>query len=317
VEQVEGLTIPHGQRSVPLRAMLRHVGAALAGRAGARLAARFAIPASRSTLLRLLRATPPAPPDAAPRVLGVDDFALRRGQVYATVLIDMHTHQPIDVLPDRTADTLAAWLRQHPGARIICRDRAGAYAEGARTGAPDAIQVADRFHLWQNLGESVLNVVIAHRKDLPEPATTPDPPSREPQPPSPEPDQPVAAEPDTKIRLVTRTRERYTAVQQLLAEGCSRGEVSRRLGLDIQTVRRFANAACIDDLLAGTRRDSVLDPFKPYLEHRYRAGCTDTTALLDEIRQQGIPRQRANPAPLPMPVPALHQQWHATPYQGT
>jgi hypothetical protein len=82
-------------------------------------------------------------------------------------------------------------------------------------------------------------------------------------------------------------------------------------------VRRFANAACIADLLPGTRRDSVLDPFKPYLDQRYRDGCTDTTALLDEIRQQGIPRQRANPAPLPMPVPALHQQRHATPYQGT
>jgi transposase len=260
--------------------MLRHISVALAGRAGARLAAKFAIPASRSTLLRLLRATPPAPPGGAPQVLGVDDFALRRGQVYATVLVDMDTHQPVDVLPDRTAHTLAAWLRAHPGAQVVCRDRAGAYADGIRIGAPDAIQVADRFHLWMNLGEAVLNTVIAHRRHLAEPdPITPDPP--------PPPAMPAKPDSDTEIQLVTRTRERYTAVQQLLADGCSRAEVSRRLGLDIQTVRRFANATCIEDLLAGTRRDSVLDPFKPYLQQRYHDGHTDTTTLLEEIRQRG------------------------------
>ncbi|MFC0530409.1 ISL3 family transposase [Phytohabitans kaempferiae] len=280
-EQVPELTVPRGRRSSPLRAMLRHISVALAGRAGARLAAKFAIPASRSTLLRLLRATPPTSPTVAPRVLGVDDFALRRGQVYATVLIDMDTHQPVDVLPDRTADTLAAWLREHPGAHIVCRDRAGAYADGVRIGAPDAIQVADRFHLWMNLGEAVLNTVITHRRHLAEPdPITPDPPPTAPA-------VPATPESDTEIRLVTRTRERYKAVQQLLADGCSRAEISRRLGLDIQTVRRFANATHVEDLLAGTRRDSVLDPFKPYLQQRYHDSHTDTATLLEEIRQRG------------------------------
>jgi transposase len=274
-EQVPGLTARYRRRSVPLLGLLAQVGLALAGRAGARLAGKLGAAVHRSTLLGLVAALPVPEPSAAPEILGVDDFALRRGQVYGTVLIDMVTGKAVDLLPDREAATLAAWLKARPGARVICRDRAGAYAEGARAGAPDAVQVADRWHLWHNLAGYAEQTVVAHRGCLTGPGAGDEPGGL------------LDAHGRERV-LVARTRERHAAVHELLAAGQSQNAISAALGLDRHTVRRFARAAGAGELLVkATSRESKLDPHKAWLRQRWNEGITDATVLHAGLQARG------------------------------
>jgi transposase len=289
--QADGLTRRYCRRSVPLTQMLTGFGLELAGRAGARLASRLGIAVHSSTILRLLAALPEHEAGTAPEILGIDDFALRKGHVYGTVLVNMETGDVVDMLPDREAATVEAWLTAHPGAAVICRDRASGYAEGARNGAPDAIQVADRWHMWHNLAEYANKAVTRHRGCLlaagrqaeagdEEAGTALEPAGAVP------PDA-LLDEGGRERPLAARTRERYADIRARLAAGHSHAEISRATGLVPKTVRRFAQAGSADELLGGTARGSRLDEFKPYLCRRWNEGARDATALHAELRKQG------------------------------
>lgn len=275
VEQVPDLTQRFQHRTPLLRALLEKVALALAGRPGARMTDVLGVAVSRSTLIRMIRALPD-PEIGQVTVLGVDDFSKRRGRSYATILVSMDTHRPIDVLDDRLADTLAEWLKVHPGVDVICRDRSGAYAEGARQGAPAAIQVADRWHLWHNLAEQVEKIVARHRGCLKDPDVEVEP-------------EPAATAPTpAESRLVRRIHERFAGVQELKASGASLTTISRTLGLDPKTVRRYYDVDKVEELLTrATGRSDLLTPYAAHLHQRWNQGCIDAAQLTTEITELG------------------------------
>ncbi|MEV6175359.1 ISL3 family transposase [Streptomyces sp. NPDC051954] len=274
-ERFPHLTAPYARFTTRLNHALERIGLALAGRAGARLAAQLGLSAGRMTLLRRIMALPD-PQVSTPRVLGVDDFATRRGHSYATLITDGERHRPIDVLPGREAEPLAAWLRERQGVEVICRDRAGAYAEGAALGAPAALQVADRFHLLQNLGQAVEKCVATHRDCL------------RPLPP-PDIDEPIPLALPTG-RRAERMRAHHAMVHGLLSEGMGLRAIARHLGWGRHTVQRYARADRWQDMVTGRRtRASRLDVHRFALQRRIDETDGEITIwrLREELAQRG------------------------------
>jgi transposase len=290
-ERLPTVTAPWARRTLRLAQRLIAFGIALGGTAGVHLYRRWDPSVSRNTLLRLLRRLP-LPSRSTPAVLGVDDFALRKRQSYGTVLIDLERRQPVALLPERTADTLAQWLRAHPGVKVIARDRATAYAEGARQGAAAAMQVADRFHLLQNLREALDQVFVTHRQALEAVNAL----ERQ-QPvalstgavtvPVPAHDIPLPAQQRAAQRQAHR-QALHTQVWALHRQGWTATAIAQQVGLSLRTVQRDLHSATF----AGRRRrsdlgDSVLNLYKPYLLERWNAGCHTAMRLFRDLRQRG------------------------------
>jgi transposase len=291
-ERLPTIAAPWARRTLRLAQRLVGLGIALGGQAGVQLGHAWALRVSRNTLLRLLRRHPE--PDApTPRVLGVDDFALRKRHTYGTILVDLEHRQPVALLPARTAETVAQWLQAHPGLEVIARDRASAYAEGARQGAAAAIQVADRFHMLQNLREALDQVFTTYPQafdavnalERQQPVVLPHGVVAVPVPPSAEPPTPA------QQRAVQRQAHRqalHTQIWTLHQQGWTGAAIAQHVGLSLRTVQRDLRTAPF----AGRRRrsdagDSLLNPYKPYLLERWNAGCYTAMRLFRELQQRG------------------------------
>jgi hypothetical protein len=255
------------RRTTRLGDLQRHVAFALGGEATARLTDRLAIPASPDTLLRMV-ATPMRSemPPPTPTVLGVDDWAWRRGHRYGTILVDLERNEVVDLLPDRQAETLAHWLRQHPGIKVVARDRAGAYADGIRQGAPEAVQVSDRWHLLRNLGDAVRAVVDRHHGAIQRAAKQINK------------SQPGPAAIDAtvlpvKIKVTAaqrrsqdahaRRRGRYEEAARLQAAGVSVSSIAASIGTERKTIRRWLRAGKAP-LWTKPPRATTLTPHEDY-----------------------------------------------------
>jgi transposase len=290
-ERLRPLVAPWARRTQRLMHWLAHIAVALGGRAGVRLSRALDLPVSRHTLLRVLRRLP-LPVFATPQVLGVDDWAARKRQTYGTVLIDLERRRPLALLPDREAKTFALWLQAHPGVGVITRDRSKAYADGARQGAPEAIQVADRFHLLQNLAEALDQVFNAHGNALEAvnaalrqaPVAQSDGTVALPVPPPPL--------PRTARELAHQRQARRLALHQqiwaLHQQGWPGWAIAQQLGIGKNTVYRYRRMETLPERKRRTDRGrSILTPYTPYLLERWNAGCRDAVRLFRELQPRG------------------------------
>jgi transposase len=265
-EQVPGILDRYQRRTTRLAAQVSAVARELAGRASARLLPALGIAVSRHVMLRvLLKIALPAL--AVPRVLGIDDFALRRGSVYATVFIDAETGRRIDVVQGRTADVAERWLLGHPGVEVVCRDGSGAYGEAVRQALPGAVQVSDRWHLWHGLAEAVRKEVAAHCACW------------------------AKGVPLQEGQRAATTAERWQQVHDLRARNVGLLECARRLDLSLNTVKRYDRASEPERLQRVPKyRPALVDPYRDHLrKRRAEEPGVPVTQLLREIRELGYP----------------------------
>lgn len=297
-ERLSSVVAPWGRRTLRLVKQQSQLGLALGGAAGKRLSYYLFSPLSRNTLLRQVRALPLSTL-ATPRVLGVDDWAKRKGQRYGTVLVDLEKRCPLGLLADREAATLSTWLQQHPGIEVIARDRSRHYADGITEGAPQAQQIADRFHLLQNLARVLQMVVERHRKHLSieqKEVSLPTIGDVSAENYSTAPVTEVSATmlvpglPTVKSRERRAKRiERYNEIHQLHKKGWTKSAIARHLNIDRRTVRYALQS---DEFPEFRRKAKKLDPFKPYLLKRWNEGCRTSSILLEEIKQLGFKGER-------------------------
>jgi transposase len=323
-ERFPGYVRPWARKTQRVGDQVCAMGLALGGRGSQRLAPLLGLHVSDQTVLRCVMASAdPAAPAPAVTVLGVDDFAFRRASRYGTILLDLEQRRVIDLLPDRAQETCAQWLHGHPETRLLSRDRGGDYAAAATAGAPQAEQIADRFHLLVNAGEVMERFLTRQHVSLREAAHTLGPvdaPRRTSK------RTPVDEQRRQERRAARKAR--YEHAVALHQEGLSVHQIAAEVGLARATIHRYIRAACYPERMPPLRPRQI-DPYIPYLQDRWNAGEHNPRTLWREIRAQDYPanigqvrrlvKAWRTPAPAPgvagQPLPAKDEAISYSPRQ--
>jgi transposase len=284
LERLTPFAQPWARVTQRLYQIVQILGLATGGRLGVRVTDRLGIETTRQTILRRIMALPPEPVGQVPQI-GVDDFSFRRGRKFGTIVVDLQTQKVIDVLPDRTAETLAAWMQKHPEIEIVSRDRGGDYAAAARKAAPQATQTADRFHLYKNLTEDVeltlarcrteirkgaFDALSDEEKKAGEPLSLPTEfVSLENWKPAPDPCTERA-----RLTRHTERQDRYEQVMALRALRFGNEEIARRVGLTARTLQNWQKKG-FSLMQRRRKRSSCFDPYASYVLSRWEQGCTN------------------------------------------
>ena len=281
VERIPAVVAFHAQRTHRLRETLKVVVLETGAEAGSRICQHLKMATSADTLLRMARTIPVAE-QSTPRVLGVDDWALKKGRRYGTILVDLERQCPVDLLPERSADALEQWLKDHPGVEVISRDRGDDYIQGASRGAPEALQIADRWHLLRNWTEALQRMWDRHSNVLRQAAkhiqveaeTT-------------EVDEPVMPEPDLPAEEPSHRQHLFNEVKRLAAEGFSKRAIARQLRLHRATVARYIGADELPRRVTPQNISSVM-PYWDYVQRRWNDGQQNARQLWCELQTQGF-----------------------------
>jgi transposase len=277
---------PYAWRLERVNQQVLAIGLEMGSKPGARICGQTGLPISASTILRVVKKAP-VREVAPPTVLGVDDFAFRKREAYGTILVDLEKRQPVDLLPDREGETLEKWLTQHPGVAIVSRDRSSVYAHAISQACPEAIQVADRWHLLQNLGENTARYLDMQRTLLKEAALEV---SNPPVPPESVTNvaTPAVSTPTETIGVAQPLEKRqivFEQVKQLQTQQYGFKTIARHLGISRNTVRKYFN---LQTFVPKThQRHSNLLEYEAYLRQRWQEGEHCVKLLLKEIKPMG------------------------------
>ena len=293
-ERLPRVARPYGRQTERTSEIVRLVGYVAGGLPGQRLLARLAIATSDDTVLRRIRQKPVEAPVPV-RNVGVDDWAWRKGQDYGTILVNLDLHRVVELLPDRAAESFSQWLQRHPEIATISRDRCGLYAEGAALGAPQSQQIADRFHLVVNLSATMERVLEERSRKLILPPLGSGATESQPAPVSDASTETQALPPQPTQSQLRRQRrlEHYEQVVALFQAGHSQAAISRTLGLQRKTIRRWLRRGQFPERKPPHRPPPKVNEFGAYLQQRWNEGCHNATLLYKEIKEKGYQGKRS------------------------